>query len=157
MQRNQLIKDEQSRTYIVQLDSTRFGLILEMEALVSFQFLISQWKIAVVTSKEQGMAYCIIKPSVNLTKELPRWLSDKESLANAGDTRELGSIPGGGNGHPLQYCCLENSMGRSLAGYSPGKELDLIEHTHIHKTFKIWAQTKYNYLSFHLDANTHNN
>ena len=91
------------------------------------------------------MAYCIIKPSVNLTKELPRWLSDKESLANTGDTRELGSIPGsgtspgGGNGHPLQYCCLENSMGRSLAGYSPGKELDLIEHTHIQKTFKIWA------------------
>ena len=38
----------------------------------------------------------------------------KESACNVGD---LGSIPGserspgGGNGNPLQYSCLENSMG----------------------------------------------
>ena len=38
--------------------------------------------------------------------------------ANAGDTRDEGSIsgsgssPGVGNGKPLQYSCLENSMGR---------------------------------------------
>ena len=42
----------------------------------------------------------------------------KESACNAGDTGdgisipELGSSPGGGNGHPLQYSCLENPMGR---------------------------------------------
>ena len=36
--------------------------------------------------------------------------------ANAGDTRDAGSIsglgrsPGEGNGNPLQYSCLENSM-----------------------------------------------
>ena len=46
----------------------------------------------------------------------------EESACNAGD---LGSIPGlgrshgEGNGNPLQYSCLENSMDRSLAGYSP--------------------------------------
>ena len=46
---------------------------------------------------------------------LPRWLSDKESACNAGDA---GSIPGsgrsraGGNGNPLQYSYLENSMDR---------------------------------------------
>ena len=40
----------------------------------------------------------------------------KNPLANAGDTREVGSIPGsgrcpgGGNGYPLQYSCLENPM-----------------------------------------------
>ena len=29
-------------------------------------------------------------------------------------------LPGGGNGNPLQYSCLENPYGqRSLAGYSP--------------------------------------
>ena len=33
----------------------------------------------------------------------------KNPLANAGDTS---SIPGGGNGHPLQYCYLENSTDR---------------------------------------------
>ena len=37
---------------------------------------------------------------------------------NAGDVRDLGSIPGSGrwpgksNGTPLQYSCLGNSMGR---------------------------------------------
>ena len=39
-------------------------------------------------------------------------------LANEGDTRDAGSIPGlgrsprGGHGNPLQYSCLENSMDR---------------------------------------------
>ena len=42
----------------------------------------------------------------------------KNPLANAGDTRDAGSIPGlerspgEGNGNPLQYCCLENSIDR---------------------------------------------
>ena len=42
----------------------------------------------------------------------------KNPPANAGDTREVGSIPGSGrspgigNGNPLQYSCLENSMDR---------------------------------------------
>ena len=42
----------------------------------------------------------------------------KNPPANAGDTREWGSIPGLGgfpgeeNGNPLQYSCLENSMDR---------------------------------------------
>ena len=42
----------------------------------------------------------------------------KESTGNAGDSGDTGSIPGlgrspgGGNGNPLQYSCLENSMDR---------------------------------------------
>ena len=42
----------------------------------------------------------------------------KNPPANAGDARALGSIPGVGrspgvgNGDPLQYSCLENSMDR---------------------------------------------
>ena len=49
---------------------------------------------------------------------LPRWLSDKESACNAGDAGDAGSVPGlgrshgGGNGNPLQYSYLENSMDR---------------------------------------------
>ena len=50
-------------------------------------------------------------------------LDSKKSACNA---KDLGSIPGlgrsprEGNGYPLQYSCLENSMDRqSLAGYSP--------------------------------------
>ena len=42
----------------------------------------------------------------------------KNPPANAGDTRDMGLIPGlerspgVGNGNLLQYSCLENSMGR---------------------------------------------
>ena len=42
----------------------------------------------------------------------------KNLPANAGDTRDVGLIPGSGrsprlgNDNPLQYSCLENSMGR---------------------------------------------
>ena len=67
----------------------------------------------------------------------------KNLPANAGDLRDVGSIPrsgrspGGGKGNPLQNSCLENSMdrGRSLVGYSPWghKELDITEHSaHTH-------------------------
>ena len=42
----------------------------------------------------------------------------KNVLANAGDARDMGSLPGSGrspgvgNGNPLQYSCLKNSMDR---------------------------------------------
>jgi len=42
----------------------------------------------------------------------------KNPPANAGDIRDVGSIPelgrspGGGHGNPLQYSCLENPMDR---------------------------------------------
>ena len=42
----------------------------------------------------------------------------KSPPVNAGDIRDVGSIPGWGrspgvgNGYPLQYSCLENSMDR---------------------------------------------
>ena len=44
----------------------------------------------------------------------------KESAYNAGDTGNVGSIPGsgrspkGGNGNPLQYSCKENPMDRGV-------------------------------------------
>ena len=62
----------------------------------------------------------------------------KNLSANAGDVRDVGSIPGfgrypgEGHGNPLQYSCLENPYGqRSLAGYSPWgrKESDTTEAT----------------------------
>ena len=49
-----------------------------------------------------------------MLSRLPQWLSGKEYTCNAGDTGGmglipwLGSFPGGGNGNPLQYSCLEN-------------------------------------------------
>ena len=46
----------------------------------------------------------------------------KNSPANVGVAGDVGSVPrvgrspGIGNGHPLQYSCLENSMDRGTAG-----------------------------------------
>ena len=55
----------------------------------------------------------------------------KNLPANAGDKRDMGSIPGlGRHGNPLQCSCLENPHGqRSLVGYSPWgrKESDTSE------------------------------
>ena len=53
--------------------------------------------------------------------------------ANAGDERDMGSIPASGrspgewNSNPFWYSCLENSMQRTLVGYSQwsGKEMDM--------------------------------
>ena len=64
----------------------------------------------------------------------------KNLLANAGDSGDAALItgsrrsPGGGNGNPLQYSCLENSMDRGAwwAIYSPWsrKESDMTEQAH---------------------------
>jgi len=69
----------------------------------------------------------------------------KNLLANAGDIRDAGLIPGSGrflgegHGNSLQYSCLENPMDRGApqVGYSPQghKESDMTEvssHTHTH-------------------------
>ena len=48
----------------------------------------------------------------------PDGSAGRESTCNAGDAGDAGlnpaswRFPGGGNGHPLQYSCLENSMDR---------------------------------------------
>ena len=49
---------------------------------------------------------------------LPWWLRGKKSACNAGNAGDAGSIPGsgrspgGGNGNPLQYSCMQNPMDR---------------------------------------------
>ena len=66
----------------------------------------------------------------------------KNPPASAGDTEDVGSVPGlgralgGGHGNPLQYSCLENPMDRerTLAGWSPWghKESWQTEQLNIH-------------------------
>ena len=60
------------------------------------------------------------------TKSFPGRAVAKNLPTNAGAPGDVGSIPGSGrslgvgNGNPLQYSCLENSMDRGrLTGYSP--------------------------------------
>ena len=60
----------------------------------------------------------------------------KNSLANAGDIRDVGLIsglgrsPGGGHGSPLQYSCLENPMDRGAW------------RAVAHRVAKSWTQMK---------------
>ena len=65
----------------------------------------------------------------------------KNQPANAGDAEDKGLIPGWGrspgegNGNPVQYSCLENSMNRGAwwAMVCGGhEELDMTQHTHTH-------------------------
>ena len=55
-------------------------------------------------------------PLTALVSPVAQWV--KNPSASAGDTRDVGSIPGSGrspgagNGNPLQYSCLENSKDR---------------------------------------------
>ena len=65
---------------------------------------------------------------------LPGGSDGKESACNSGDPGSVpgsGNPPGEGNGNPLQYSCLENSMDRGTwqATYNPWscKELGMTE------------------------------
>ena len=56
------------------------------------------------------------REEICVTSQVAQWV--KNPTANAGDTRDAGSIPGWGrspreeNGNPLQYSGLENPMDR---------------------------------------------
>ena len=69
---------------------------------------------------------------------LPQWLSGKEFACNEGDKGGADLIPGwrrspgGGNGNPLQYSCLEKLMDRGAwwaSVHGIEKELDTTEAT----------------------------
>ena len=76
------------------------------------------WQVAVHGAQKVGHNWA--------TKHSMSWLDFrggtlvKNLPASAGDANDAGLIPvlgrylGGGNGHPLQYSCLENSMGRGV-------------------------------------------
>ena len=81
---------------------------------------------------QEGEDICV------LTADSQVALVVRNSPANAGDIRDTGSIPGlgrspgGGNGNPLQYSCLEKPMNREAwqaTAHWARKELDTTEAT----------------------------
>ena len=71
----------------------------------------------------------------------PRLLSCKESTCNARGIGDMGSVPGsgrspgGGNGNPLQYSCLENPVDRgawwaTVHGVTESDMTEVTEHAH---------------------------
>ena len=87
-------------------------------------------------SSKPNLSYSNL-PSIQLSVD-----SDcKESACNAGDLSsipELGRSPGEGNGYPLQYSGLENSMDRG------------VWQTTVHEVTK--SQTQLNNFHFHFSA-----
>ena len=77
------------------------------------------------------------------TRGFPGGASGKESPANLGDIRDLGSIPGSGrslgvgNGNPLQYSYLESSMSRGAWWAT------------VPVATKIWTQLSKRHFHFH--------
>ena len=71
----------------------------------------------------------------------------KEAACNAGD---LGSVPGSGrspgegNGNPLLYSCLENSMGRVAWWVTVPGVTKRTEHAHTHTITYIKQSQGYN-------------
>ena len=80
---------------------------------------------------------------------LPCGSDSKESTSNAGDLGsmpELGRSSREGNGYPLQYSCLENSMDRGAWQASvPGaaKESDTIEQLSTHTHNDQWREEQF--------------
>ena len=74
-------------------------------------------------------------------------------LANAGDLRDTGSVPGsgrspgGGHGYPLQYSCLENPMDRGAWRATVHKvtksQTRLSDVAHIYARVKPSPQSKH--------------
>ena len=93
--------------------------------------------------------YCVsirdilISCPVSLSRGFPDGAVVKNLPANARNARDAGSIPGlgrypgGGNGNPLQYSCLENSMDReawwaTVHGVAKVRHMSDLAHTHTH-------------------------
>ena len=88
----------------------------------------------------------------------------KESACNAGDTGDLGSIPGlgrspgGGHGNPNQYSCLENPLDRGAwrTTVHSMAESGVIEATeHIQREAELGDEKRGNVNNSLLDSAVH--
>ena len=77
----------------------------------------SPWQL--ITFQVEASPIVWVNISIGWLKGLPQWLHGKESACSAVDTGWIpgsASSPGGGNGNPVQYSCLENPMNRGAQG-----------------------------------------
>ena len=93
---------------------------------------------------------------INLIQGFPEGTMIKHPHANAGDTRDVGSVsgsgrtPGVGNDNLLQYSCPENCMDRGAWGatvHGGHKESDKTEHTHKLDTPNCSSQWQFQFQS----------
>ena len=132
--------DEEPLIAQAQLKSQPAGHIL----LMTFFNRKKQRKWVLQLNRKKKVLY-IIQSNLNkiIRERASQWAQCKESAASARDAKDMGSIPGsgrslgGGNGIPLQYSCLENSINRGAwqATVHGSTESEAAEHasgTRIH-------------------------
>ena len=82
-----------------------------LRCLASWNLMVQELYIQFVNVN--GIHTPCVKELVGVFEEIHTGSDGKESTCNAGDLGSvlgLGRSPGKGNGNPLQYSCLENSM-----------------------------------------------
>ena len=108
---------------------------------LSYISLCCRWLCVCVVG---GGGLCIVgclAVSLVSTQYFPSGATGKESACNAGDPRGAGLIPGsgsspgGGNGNPFQYSCLENPMDRGASWAT------VHETTKSHTQLSDWTHT----------------
>ena len=80
-----------------------------------------------------GQSYLQLPGKLKLSRErVAQRLKHLPGMGDPGLIPGLGRSPGGGNGDPLQYSCLENCMDRGAWQYTVCgvEELDMTERTH---------------------------
>ena len=93
--------------------------------------------------------------NINTDSYIEKWASQellvvKNLPANAGGAGNVGPIPSGGHGNPLQYSCLENSMDRGAQWATFHR---VTYHTHIEisrDTYLYTGQCVYVYIHIHI-------
>ena len=89
-----------------------------------------------------GSLSCFLKAGD--TWRLPGGSDSKESACNAEDPGSIpcsGRCPGEGNGNPLQYSCLENSVDRGdlrATVHGVTKSQTRLSNSQFHFTFNTW-------------------
>ena len=85
----------------------------------------------------QIVSHFIFPIIVQIVSHISSWIQLKNPPANAGDIRDIDSIPlsgrfpGGGHSNPLQYSCLKNPMDRGAW------------RAVVHRVSKRWTQLKW--------------
>ena len=126
----------------------------------AFQTGKTPWAMALEVSAEfvlQGESNWFNWSEVILNLDFPGGSNCKESACNAGDRGlipALGSPSGEGDGNPLQYSCLENSMNREtwraiVRGVAKSRTRLSDQHTYTATSSAVWCFSPHNTHWFH--------
>ena len=118
----------------------------------------------VVAYSEPWFWWGVISRWVTLgtASQVTQWV--KNLPAGAGDTRDVGSVPGsgrspgGGDGNPFEYSCLENPINKGAWGATVHSvaELNMTEHAHMQLWESHFISLNFRVFFVKWDANNNN-